>query len=257
MEHMRDISPIKVFSFGPAWGLPFASCAPFPIKLESWLRLTGLPYKAIVENNVNKGPKKKSPWIEDDQVRMGDSELIIEYLKQKYNINPDQHMTPVEQATALAWQRMLEEHYHQVWEYFHFVAKEGKEASNDFFKQLPSMVRPLIKHVVCSGLEKQLYERGVGRHSYDEIVAMGISDINALANFLGDKYYFFGDTPVTFDTVAFAFISLTIWTPNISPVHAHACSLQNLVDYCQRMGQRLFPEKIKPVNELNLLHEAS
>jgi len=257
MKQIKNISPIKVFSFGPAWELPFASCAPFPIKLESWLRLTEIPYEAIVENNVNKGPKKKSPWIEDDQIRMGDSELIIEYLKQKHGINPDSGLTLAEQASALAWQRMLEEHYHQVWEYLHFVTKEGKVASDDFFKQLPVLARPIIKHVVCSGLEKQLYERGIGRHTHDEVVTMGISDIDAISHFLGDKDYFFGTTPVTFDTIAFAFLSLTIWTPEISPVHTHARSLQNLVDYCQRMGERLFPEKIKPLREPKQLQKAS
>ncbi len=104
MVNTNIILPIKVFSFDPAWGLPFASCAPFPIKLECWLRLTELPYQAIVENNSDKGPKKKSPWIEDEEVRMGDTELIIEYLKQKHDIDPDANLTSQEKATALAWQ---------------------------------------------------------------------------------------------------------------------------------------------------------
>lgn len=257
MERKNEILPIKVFSFGPAWGLPFASCAPFPIKLESWLRLTGLPYEAIVENNPAKGPKKKSPWIEDGKVRMGDSELIIQYLKQRHDIDPDAGMSDEQRATALAWQRLFEEHYHQIWEYLHFSTETGQRASDDFFKQLPALLRPVIKHVVIRGLTKQLYERGIGRHSYDDIVAMGIADIDAITQFLDDKPFFFGDSPVTFDTIAFAFISLTVWTPNISPVHAHARSIPALMDYCQRMGERLFPEKIKPEIESGFQRLAS
>ncbi len=123
--------------------------------------------------------------------------------------------------------------------------------------QIPALMRPVIKRVVTSGLKKQLYERGIGRHAYEDIVKMGIADIDALAEFLGDKPFFFGESPVTFDTIAFAFISLTVWTPDISPVHARARSLPALVDYCQRMGERLFPEKVAPVAEPGMQRRAS
>ncbi len=31
---------IKLFVIGGGWGVPFASSAPFPLKLETWLRMS-------------------------------------------------------------------------------------------------------------------------------------------------------------------------------------------------------------------------
>lgn len=36
---------IKLYQFSPAWGLPNPS--PFCMKVETYLRMTGLPYEAI------------------------------------------------------------------------------------------------------------------------------------------------------------------------------------------------------------------
>ena len=69
---------IRLFAFGSGWGVPFATSAPFPLKLATWLRMAQLPFDFVVANDPSKGPKGKSPWIEDGSVRMGDSTLIIE-----------------------------------------------------------------------------------------------------------------------------------------------------------------------------------
>ena len=83
---MADLTLVTV---GPAWGLPFQSSAPFPVKLECWLRLAGIPYQGHIENNPGKGPKKKTPWIVTAEGAMGDSELIIEWLKKTRQVDPD------------------------------------------------------------------------------------------------------------------------------------------------------------------------
>ena len=80
----KQTEPIKLFMVSTGWGVPFSSSAPFPLKLETWLRMTGLDYEAVIENNIGKGPKKKTPWIEYGELRMGDSELIIEHLRTKF-----------------------------------------------------------------------------------------------------------------------------------------------------------------------------
>jgi len=65
--------PTRLFAFGTGWGVPFATAAPFPLKLATWLRMAGAAFEFVVANDPGKGPKGKSPWIEYDGVRMGDS----------------------------------------------------------------------------------------------------------------------------------------------------------------------------------------
>lgn len=232
---------LVLVTFGPAWGLPFQSCGPFGVKLECWLRLAGLSYQGRIENNPGRGPKGKSPWIETAAGPMGDSELIIAWLETRHGVSPDAALTPVERAEGLAWRRLFEEHYHQVWEYLVFLTPGGLASAAEWFGQLPALVRPLIRRVMPRSLRRQLVARGVGRHKLEDIVAMGIDDIDAAAAHLGDRSYWLGEEPSTTDCTAFAFLALTVWAPPVSAVHERARAQQNLVAYCERMGQRLFP----------------
>ena len=103
---------------GTFWGLP--TVGPFALKLLAWLELAGLPYEQVYEANPRKGPKGKNPWIELDGERIGDSEVIIDLLKERHAVQLDEGLTAEQLATGHAWRRTFEEHYHQVleWELF-------------------------------------------------------------------------------------------------------------------------------------------
>jgi glutathione S-transferase len=66
---------LRVFTFSPDWGLP--TNGPFALKLLAWLELAGIPYEQVVENNSGKGPKGKSPWIEEHFHQVLEWELLI------------------------------------------------------------------------------------------------------------------------------------------------------------------------------------
>ena len=238
---MADLTLVTV---GPAWGLPFQSSAPFPVKLECWLRLAGIAYDGRIENNPGKGPKKKTPWIVTAQGAMGDSELIIQWLTKTRQVDPDRDLTPLQRAEGVAWRRLFEEHFHQVWEYLTFLTPEGARTAEEWYRQLPALARPIVRVMLPRGLRQQLYQRGVGRHRLDDIIEMGIADIDAAASYLGERPYWFGEVPTTTDCTAFAFLSLTVWTPPLSRVHVRAREHANLVAYCERMGRRLFGERM-------------
>src|SRR5688500_13658073 len=87
--------PVRVFTFGPAHGLPTGG--PFGLKLEMALRMAGVPYERVIEDDHRKGPKRKSPWIEQGPTRMGDTELILAHL----GVDLDGHLDPVERARGL------------------------------------------------------------------------------------------------------------------------------------------------------------
>ncbi len=72
---------IKVHQFEPAFGLPNAS--PFCMKLETYLRMTGIAYELSPPDmrDLGKAPKGKLPFIEDNGKIIADSTFIIDHLK--------------------------------------------------------------------------------------------------------------------------------------------------------------------------------
>src|SRR5215467_2268822 len=73
---------IKLYQFNPAWGLPNPS--PFCMKVETYLRMVGLPYEVVNGAMPFKAPKKKLPYIEDGAQVVADSGFIVDYLKKTY-----------------------------------------------------------------------------------------------------------------------------------------------------------------------------
>lgn len=237
--------PLKLFVLPTGWGVPFATSAPFSLKLQAWLRMTGIAHEVIVEYDTRKGPKGKSPWIEDGAVRMGDSELIIAYLAEKHGVDPDAHLDPLGRALSIAWHRTFEEHYHQAFEHELFFGRGGRERIQEATRAVPALVRPLVVGLITSKFRKQLQARGLGRHSPDEIVAMGRADLDAAADFLGDKPYFLGDRPSGIDACVFGFLGVSVYVTGDNPLFRHAAEKPNLFAYCERLRALWFPETLR------------
>jgi len=235
---------IQLYAFGTGWGVPFPTAAPFPLKLATWLRMAGLPFDFVVANDPNKGPKGKSPWIEYGGVRMGDSSLIIEHLEERFGIDLDAHLNARQRAVATCVQRMLEEHYHQCFEHQLFFGQGGEQRLREFAAGMPVPLRWLVPTVLKRAFSKQLYERGMGRHSQDVIIEQGQADLDALAELLADQPYFMGDRPSSIDACVFGFLGVSLYVAGDNPLYRHGASLENLMHYCERMRLQYFPETV-------------
>lgn len=233
---------IRLFAYGSGWGVPFATAAPFPLKLATWMRMAAIPFEVVVENDAGKGPKGKSPWIEHGPVRMGDSSLIIEHLRASFGVDLDAHLDADQRALSVAIQRMLEEHYHQCFEHQLFFGRGGPERLQELADSMPAPIRWLLPTVARRAFSKQLHARGMGRHSEDVIVAQGKADLDALSQLLGDRPYVLGEQPAAIDACVFGFLGVTVYVQGDDPLYRHASSLDNLMRYCERMRARYFPE---------------
>jgi glutathione S-transferase len=229
--------PLRLFTFSPAHGLPTGG--PFGLKLEACLRMTGVPYERVYEDDLRKGPKRKSPWIEQGAVKMGDTELILQHL----GVDPDAGLTALQRAQSHTIRRMLEEHYHAVFEWEMFVDDAGWAYTYATFKgAMPALVAPLVGWYLRSHFKKHLFERGIGRHAPAEIQAMGKADLDALSALLGDREWLVADHPSKVDATAFGLLALTIQSGLPTPVASHARTLPNLVAYVERAKARFFPD---------------
>lgn len=224
---------LRVFTFGPGWGLP--TSGPFGLKLEACLRMLDVPYERHFQNNTRKGPKRKSPWIEDGELILGDTELILSHVERTMGRALDGDLSDIERARSLAIRRMVEEHYHQVFEYELCVLDDGFAQLRDLMKpSIPAVMRPLVFGMVRRGMKRHLFERGIARHRPDEIEAQGRADIDALAAWLGNREWLVTSRPTQADASAFGLLAVTMRSNLPTPVCRYARTKANLVAFVER-----------------------
>ena len=86
----------------------------------------------------------------------------------------------------------------------------------------------------------------MGRHTPEQMHALGIADVDALAALLGEQAYFLGAQATSVDAIATAFLANILMVPLETPVKAAAAGHPNLVAYCQRMARQYFPGDYSP-----------
>jgi glutathione S-transferase len=233
---------IKLFQFPRMYAVP--NLSPFCCKLETWLRIAGIPYEVVDTTDPRKGPKGKVPFIEDAGVRIGDSSLIVEHLTKTRGVDPDARLDSSQRAIALLVQRTLEEHYAFAIVYTHLLREEGARHTRARFDAIPAMVRPLVARAVRKQIEKILWYQGTSRHSDAEICAAASRDWDAVLKVMSDGPFFFGEEPTGIDAVVFGALATSILTPVPSPIREFLRSQPALVAYAERMRARYFPELV-------------
>jgi len=230
---------ITLYSFGPAWGLPDPS--PFVMKAEMLLKMSGLPYRTDTRG-LSKAPKGKQPYIDDDGETVPDSTFIRWHLEKKYNIDFDRGLDPEQRAVSWAFEKMLEDNL-----YWAIVHDRWMDDANfdkgprNFFRGLPVPVRWFATPMVRRKIRNYLHGQGMGRHTPEEIAALGIRSIDATATHLGTKPYLMGDEPTGLDATAFAFIAGALCKRFDTPLRAAAEHHDNLKAYVERMMARYYP----------------
>ncbi len=231
---------IKLYQFYPAFDLPNAS--PFCLKLETYLRMTKLDYKKCYLAYPAKSPTGKLPFVEINGEVLADSGVIICELKRRYGNELDQSLHTLERAQALALQRMIEEHLYWVLVYSRWIDPAGWAiVKKMFFAKLPWPMKLFVPELIRKKVTKQLHACGIGRHAKGTIYQLGVNDLKALADFLGDKLFFFGEQPTSFDACAYAMLANILWAPINSPLKQAVQAYPTFTAYCERMKKRFFP----------------
>lgn len=230
---------ITLYQTPVAWGTP--NLSPFCFKLESYLRMVGLPYQVKLAT-LAQAPKGKVPYVEIDGKLMGDSQFIIEYLKGKHGDPLDAKLTADQLAIGHTVRRMLEECTYWYIVYMRWVDEPGWRA---YIPVVESMIPGVMGGPVPLQMLRQkflgiLHDQGTGRHSMDEVQRLAKDDISAIATIMGNKPFLLGDTATSFDAVVYSFLVSIIANPVDTELKQHTLSQENLVRFCARFKQRYF-----------------
>ncbi|MEK7361064.1 MAG: glutathione S-transferase family protein [Pseudomonadota bacterium] len=230
---------ITLYQFPAAFGLPNAS--PFCMKVETYLRMAGIPYASRYGMYQLRAPKKKLPYIDDAGRIVADSHLIIDHLKSSYGDPLDATLTPAQRARGTAILRLLEDSLYWALLYARWIDAAGWALTRPaFFGALPAPLRWFVPLLARRSLAQQLHAQGIGRHQAKEIYRIGSADIAALSQLLGEQTYFLGAEPSSIDAAAYAFLAnildVPLELPPLQAVRAHT----NLPAYCARMRARYY-----------------
>jgi glutathione S-transferase len=231
---------IILYAFGPAFGLPDPS--PFVTKAEVLLKMAELSYRTD-STGFRKAPKGKLPYIDDDGQRVADSTFIRWHLENKYRIDFDKGLSAEQRAIAWAFEKMAEDNlYWALVDARWFDEENFAKGPLEFFRKIPAPMRPLITAFVRRQLKRTLHGQGIGRHTRDDIIALGTRSIAAIADFLGSKPFFMGAEPTGVDATMFAFVAGTLCPQFDTPLRTVTESHGNLRRYVGRIAARYYPE---------------
>lgn len=231
---------IDFYTFGPGFGTREAG--PFCLKLMTYLALADVPHNTIVLTDPRKAPKQKMPYIADDGLEMGDSGLIISHLKAKLGDPLGKGLTAEQKALGHALSIMFGESYY--WSAIvqpRWLTKETQPLMvKQWFMDIPAPIRGFVTKMVFKGMQKAANGHGIGRHTVDEINALGMADLKAFEAALGDKAYVLGKTPREADCSCFAFLYASLAKPFDTPMSRHIESSPKLMAYIARMVEAVF-----------------
>lgn len=237
---------ITVYKSVPFGELPDMS--PFVVKLETYLRMVGLPYETAL-GDPRQAPNKKVPYILDEGQKIPDTVLIIEHLKRKHGDPLDGHLDPRQRAVAEAFRGLLEQHFYFVIGYTRYWRDEDFALYRPAFSTLgaamgiPRFMVPLITWKVRRDIKNQFWQQGTGRHSRQEVMEFGRRHLMSVADYLGDSPFFMGERPTTIDATVFSWLIAVLWSPIECEIKDYLKSRDNLTAYCERMRERYWKKK--------------
>ena len=231
---------LKLVQFHPAFGS--RNLSPYCLKLETYLRMTGIAHELVWNSDPSKAPKGKLPYIIDGDLVMGDSVLIIDYLKEKHGDPLDGALTAEQKAQLVAWRSLFEESLMFPILHARWIDPAGWAKMKTLFDRMPRLLRLIISGIVRKGVRKQLFAQGMGRHTQDEIYRFGLQYLAAIETQLGDKRFMLGETPTSLDATAYGFLANLVHTDFDNPLNHKARTTPSFAAYCARIKHGYFAD---------------
>lgn len=231
---------IELYGFGARFGVQDLS--PFVLKVDAFLRMTGIPFQSHNSFGfLKKSPKGKLPYIIDQGQVVADSGFIIRYLTETYAPDTDNHLTNQQKACAGMITRALDEQLYWCMVHARWIREDSwRQVKPEFFARMPWPVRVIAPLVARHRVRNALYYQGTGRHTEQEILQISDSILNDLSITLGQDTFFFGNTPGTLDAVVYSFLAQAVQSSLKNVLSEQIEQYPNLVQFCHRFHKRYY-----------------
>lgn len=231
---------LTLYTFGPHFDLPDPS--PFCVKADVLLKLAGAPY-TLDHSGFGKAPKGKLPYLDDNGTKVADSTFIRWHLETTRGVVFDAGLSPAEKAIAWAFEKLCEDHL-----YWALIDERWRDdvgfntGPAQYFNSIPAAVQPLIRWKVRRDALAALKGHGFGRHTPDDIARLTERALTSIADQLGSKSFFMGDSPCGADATVFAFVGSCLSTHFDGACRSAASRHPNLIAYRDRGLAKWYPD---------------
>lgn len=235
------------------YGFPRLTVCPNPsapcLKVETYLRLSGIPYVFVPLTSPDVSPHGRLPFIRLNGNSVTDSTHIIRFLERSgMGRSLDVAMTPHQRATSVAIQRLVEDslrlHYGRwltVDHFAHLCSFYAREAA------LPRWLIALMLRWERSKIIQMLNLVGQGDLTDEQYMEEFLHDVQSLESLLQSNY-FFGASPCVLDCSVYAYLAQILLHVDSIPCEAAlAVSRGPLRKFVQRMESAAFPEGLHEV----------
>uniref|UniRef100_A0A914X127 Failed axon connections homolog n=1 Tax=Plectus sambesii TaxID=2011161 RepID=A0A914X127_9BILA len=222
------------------------SASPYCLKLETWLRMADITYENVDVPMSVRSREGLVPFVELNGVEYPDSGLAIRDLtKFLAKEAMEAHLNDEQKSASRAFEKMIE--HSTMWTYGMIRYLEKFDEFAELFPPFLGPLQPLLvwmmKRSIRSGVAQRIKAVGIGCHPRDEIINIGLEDLRAVSNYLGNKHYLTGYKPTRVDATLFGFLAQVVYMPIASPHNdliQQECT--NLKEYCDRIKGRFWPD---------------
>lgn len=234
---------IKLYGFGS--GLGVVDPSPFVAIIIAYLKIADIPFEAINStDNLQKAPRSKLPYIDDEGEIIPDSFMIIQHLKAKYQVDIDQHLSEAEVAQAFLFGRSFyEDFYWQIVYSRWYEDAAWKQTKAAFFDNMPVPLKWIIPTIARRSVIDRLGKQGIALRNKQEIMLLAEHSLDSYSKILEDQPYFLGDEVCSLDVIAYGHLSQLILADFDCELNKLANCYQNLADFVKRFHGRFIDKK--------------
>lgn len=227
---------ITLYGWGPMFDCPSPSS--FVMKSLIQLQMLGVDFDLAIAD-LESVPKTKAPYLRDDGQLIQDSNFIRWHFEDKLGKSLDDGLSAEQAAAGWAMEQMVEDNVvnnilTQRW----LKDDNFEKGPGLFFMDIPAPARKAATDEVRGGIKAYLHGQGFGRHSEAEQLDLANRCIQAIALYLGDKPFLFGDTPKGADAGVAAVLIAAGTEYFDTPLSGLVRRHETLLAYMDRMENR-------------------
>jgi glutathione S-transferase len=220
---------LTLYSYPELFGV--ADNNPYGLKIFAFLKLAKLPFRHEHIFDAKAAPRGQLPYIDDDGQHVGDSDTIITYLIEKYQLTIDNALTRSQRDIDLMVRRTLDDLY--------WVMSYSRWKDPQFWPLFRDELLKTHSNLTVAGLEdaqRYNFERyryqGIGRYEPPDVYKRGLADLQVLADLIGQSGFLFGPRASSTDAGVYGFVANIHFYAINTPLREFVRTHHNLVHHC-------------------------